>query len=91
MSATNKSKLLATTAVLSDVLKNAGTATATELTLATKAIADETIATYPNYPADSSGTNIFLEIPATTVAAAVSDPTATSYSTHSCSGSSTRP
>jgi len=77
----NKSKLLATTAVVSDVVKNASsTASVTELTLAAKSIADATLDTYPLYPSstvDGTGADIFLVIPKTTVDGAVADPTVT--------------
>ncbi|WP_028865032.1 hypothetical protein [Psychromonas aquimarina] len=79
--AASKSKLLATTAVLSDTILNADTsATAAELSAAAEAISATVLTTYPLYPsstADGTGAAIFLEIPKSTVDASVADPTVT--------------
>ncbi|WP_019617212.1 hypothetical protein [Psychromonas ossibalaenae] len=79
--AASKSKLLATTAVLSDTILNADTsATAEELSAAAEAISATVLTTYPLYPsstADGTGDDIFLEIPKSTVDGAVADPEAT--------------
>lgn len=74
--AAEKSKLLATTAVVSDVVTNAAPGTsAKELTDASAAIAKTTLDKYPKYPSNGSK-DIYLVIDADTVAKAVDDPTA---------------
>jgi len=51
----NASLLAATTSVLSDVLAEDPTATATELAISASAIADEVLVSEPNYPTNSDG------------------------------------
>ena len=75
LSAAEKSKLLATAAVVSDVIKNTdSTDSAEDVTAAAKTLSETTLATYPAYP--SNGTNdIFLTIPEALVNSTVAAPT----------------
>jgi len=74
--AAEKSKLLATTAVVSDTIVANPTATAETLTMTSKTVSDAVVADYPAYPADGSGKDIFLDVKETSkaVVAAPTDP-----------------
>jgi hypothetical protein len=76
--AAEKSKLLATTAIVSDVVKNAeSTASVADITAAAEAITVTTLSLYPDYPInDTTGEPIYLEIPKDMVDTVVADPTA---------------
>lgn len=68
LSATNKAQLLATTTVLSDVIKNNPTATPAQVVTTTKKVAAAVVAANPTYPVSATGTPLVV-----TVAAGVID------------------
>lgn len=57
-----KSKLLATTAVVSDTVVANPDATAETLTMTSKTVSDAVLVDYPEYPANDEGTDIFLDV-----------------------------
>jgi hypothetical protein len=60
--AEQKSKLLATTAVVSDTIVANPTATAAVLTTSSKTVSETVITKYPDYPNNASGTAIYLDV-----------------------------
>jgi len=69
----NASLLAATTAVLSDVLKEDPSATATELATSTSALADSVLVSEPNYPKNSSGEVVTITVTPTDINSVVDD------------------
>lgn len=67
------SLLAATTAVLSDVLKEDPSATPTQLAKSTDSLADAVIASEPNYPKNSSGTVVTITVTPTDINSVVDD------------------
>lgn len=64
LSTENKAQLLATTAVLSDVIKNNPSATPAQVITTTKKVAETVVANNPSYPLNSSDTPLVVEVPA---------------------------